>query len=270
MIALFPSYIRRFLILSGVLIGALLLLFFLVPGTNPIVIAIVGVLGVLLFLISQATEANKAHIQLVNILYEQLDTERFLRSYEPLLSKKVRNPNVELTLRLHLSNAYTATGEYAKAEQTLLDASPLTGKNPEKGLLSRFAVISNLCFCKEQEQKTDEAGVYLQQLLDIKKQLEQIQQTKPEKKRLTFNTSFNETCYAFLKDGVANPNALHDLVQKNTTQLERISISLWTARMYIKDNRISEARELLERIVKVGSHLSYGRQAKTLLDSITV
>ncbi|MBQ8092856.1 MAG: hypothetical protein IJ242_04695 [Clostridia bacterium] len=268
MIELFPNLIRRFLILSAVLIVSLTLMTVLVPGSNPVITVVIGIIGIGMFLTSQAAEATRAHTQLVNRLYEQLDAEGFLKSYEPFLRKQPHNKNVLVMIRLHLSNAYTALGRYSDAEHILLDAGTPSDRNPEKALISRFAIVSNLCSCKEQEQKTEDAGAYLKELLSIRDKLDALQQQKPEKKRLVFNTTSNEICYAFLKDGTCDTEALRSIIQNNTSKLERLAISLWIARMYIRENRISEARDLLEKAVKIGSHLSYGQQAQALLDTL--
>ena len=99
-------------------------------------------------------------------------------------------------------------------------------------------------------------------------QLESLQASKPENKRMVFNTELNELCLQYLKDGTADIKALKALVQSNSQQLHRVTISLWIARCYLAQNNRREAEKLLRQIVKLAPSLYPGREAERLLSTL--
>ena len=143
-----------------------------------------------------------------------------------------------------------------------------SGKNEEENLLSRFAVVSNLCYCAEQKNDLDMAKKYMSELLDLKKKLEALQPGKPEKKRMVFSTELNEQCLKFMTTGKADINILKGLVQSNTQQLHRVTISLWIARTYLAENNRREAEKILDQIIKLAPDLYPGKVAQSLLNGL--
>ena len=113
------------------------------------------------------------------------------------------------------------------------------------------------------------AKAYLSRLLTIKKQLEEMQKSKPEKKRMVFSSALNEQCVRFLETGKADVEFLKSHVQANNTQqLHKVTTSLWIARAYLAENNRREAEKLLRRIAELAPHLHPGRCAKELLDQL--
>ena len=265
MLLLFPKYKNRLLLIIGVYVCCLAFLFMLRPGMNMVAFFLIGLFGLLVIFFSQYMHATNLHSQQLNRLYNYLDVEGFLRESEPHLSAKVRSQNLYLMVRLHVSNAYVALGRFDDAIK-LLSSIEIKEDKPEKMLIARFAVVSNLCYCYEQMNDLPSAEKYLSELLTLKKQLEEIQLTKPAKKRMAFNTELNEQCMNFLKTGTADIALLKTQVQQNTTQqLHRITTSLWIARaMLAKQNR-REAENILRQIVKLAPHLYPGKAAAALL-----
>lgn len=265
MIHLFPKLKRRMtVVLAAYLALALILL--LVRSGNPIVTVVLAVLGLVIVVASQLLNATNAHSQLLNRLYNQLDVEGFLREYEPKLQIPLKNQNMRLMVRLHLSNAYCALGRFDDAIRVLSEVTIVEGKSHEETLLSRFAVISNLCYCAEQKNDIPTAREYLDELLKLRKQLESLQEGKPEKQRMAFSTDLNEQCMLLLTTGKADVEKLKAITRQNQNQqLQRITSSLWVARADLAENNRREAESILNQIVKLAPDLYPGQVARQML-----
>ena len=268
MILLFPKYLKRMALICAAYVALVAVLLALNPGRSVALTLVIAAIGLVLVVISQLLNAVNMHSRLLSKLYGELDAEGFLREYEPKLQIKLRNQNMRLMVRLHISNAYCALGRFDDAAALLSSVTlEKTGK-PEEDLLSRFAIVSNLCYCAEQKGDLDTAQRYLNELLALKAQLESLQASKPENKRMVFNTELNELCLQYLKDGTADIKALKALVQSNSQQLHRVTISLWIARCYLAQNNRREAEKLLRQIVKLAPSLYPGREAERLLSTL--
>ena len=268
MIDLFPKQKRRMLIVLGIYLGLAALLLIIGSG-NAIVTAVLAVFGLIIVLAAELTGAANAHSQLLNRLYNQLDVEGFLREYEPKLQLKLKNNNMALMVRLHISNAYCAQGRFNDAMALLSSFEIKESKNHEETLLARFAVISNLCYCAEQKSDVETAQKYLSELLDLRRQLEKLQENKPQKNKMAFSTELNEQCMQYLKTGKADVEKLKAITRQNQSQqLQRITSSLWVARADLAENNRREAQSILEQIVKLAPNLYPGKVAAEMLASL--
>ena len=268
MIDLFPKQKRRMLIVLGIYLGLAALLLIIGSG-NAIVTAVLAVFGLIIVLAAELTGAANAHSQLLNRLYNQLDVEGFLREYEPKLQLKLKNNNMALMVRLHISNAYCAQGRFDDAMALLSSFEIKESKNHEETLLARFAVISNLCYCAEQKSDMETAQKYLSELLDLRRQLEKLQENKPQKNKMAFSTELNEQCMQYLKTGKADVEKLKAITRQNQSQqLQRITSSLWVARADLAENNRREAQSILEQIVKLAPNLYPGKVAAEMLAAL--
>ena len=268
MIDLFPKQKRRMLIVLGIYLGLAALLLIIGSG-NAIVTAVLAVFGLIIVRAAELTGAANAHSQLLNRLYNQLDVEGFLREYEPKLQLKLKNNNMALMVRLHISNAYCAQGRFDDAMALLSSFEIKESKNHEETLLARFAVISNLCYCAEQKSDVETAQKYLSELLDLRRQLEKLQENKPQKNKMVFSTELNEQCMQYLKTGKADVEKLKAITRQNQSQqLQRITSSLWVARADLAENNRREAQSILEQIVKLAPNLYPGKVAAGMLASL--
>ena len=268
MIHLFPKRKKRMLILCACYLALVGVYLALNRTANPVPVLLIAAVGLAIVVISQYLTAFNMHSQLLARLYNQLDAEGFLRDYESKLQLPIKNQNIALTVRLHVSNAYCAQGRFDEAIALLSSFTAKPSKDAEDDLLSRFAIVSNLCYCAEQKNDLPAAKQYMDELLSLKAKLEAMQAAKPEKKRMVFSTELNEQCLSFLSTGKADIEVLQRLVQSNTQQLHRITISLWIARVYLSENNRREAEKLLEQIVKLAPDLYPGRTAAQLLASL--
>lgn len=265
MIHLFPKRQKRMLILCACYLALVGVYLALNRTANPLPVVLIAAVGLVIVVISQYLTAFNMHSQLLARLYNQLDAEGFLRDYEPKLQLPVRNQNIALSVRLHVSNAYCALGRFDEAIALLSSFTVKPTNSPEDDLLSRFAVVSNLCYCAEQKNDLPAARQYMDELLDLKARLEAMQASKPEKKRMVFSTELNEQCLSFLSTGKADIEVLQKLVQSNVQQLHKVTISLWIARVYLSQNNRREAEKLLAQIVKLAPDLYPGKAAAQLL-----
>ena len=268
MIHLFPKRKNRMYLICACYIALVGVYFALNRGVNPIPVLIIALVGLGIVVLSQYLTAFNMHSQLLSRLYDHLNVEGFLRDYEPMLKLPVKSQNIALSVRLHLSNAYCAQGRFDEAMELLSSFSIQPGKNKEEDLLSRFAIVSNLCYCAEQKNDVEGARAYMKELLALRKQLEAMQESKPMKKRMVFNTELNEQCLKYLTDGKADIEALKNLVKNNTQQLHKITISLWVARAELSANNRREAEKILEQIVKLAPDLYPGKKAAQLLSGL--
>lgn len=268
MIHLFPKLKKRMLIIAGAYL-ALAIVLLCVRSGNPIVTVVFAVLGLIIVVASQLLNATNAHSQLLNRLYNQLDVEGFLREYEPKLQIPLKNQNMRLMVRLHLSNAYCALGRFDDAIRILSEVTITEGKNHEETLLSRFAIVSNLCYCAEQKNDIPTAKKYLDELLALRGQLEALQEGKPEKQRMVFSTDLNEQCMLLLTTGKADVEKLKTITRQNQNQqLQRITSSLWVARADLAENNRREAESILNQIVKLAPDLYPRKTAKQMLSEL--
>lgn len=268
MLQLFPIYKKRMLLNVGVWIGFLAVAVILYPQLPLPAVLLVGTVVTLLLIGLQYLHAVGMHNGLLNVLYNELDAERFLARYEPLARVPVKSNRLYLMVRIHLSNAYCALGRFDDAI-ALLEGTEVKADKPENMLLTRFAVASNLCYCALQMNDLGAAQKHLDNLLAIKQELEALQRSLPERKRMVLSTALNEQCMAFLKTGKADIEFLKTQVQAgNNQQLHRVTTSLWIARAYLADNNRREAEKLLRRIVELAPDLYPGKAAQELLDRL--
>ena len=265
MIHLFPAIKKRMTILLIVYMALVFLLGFLGQTSIPVLV-LFSIVGIAVVIISQYSNANKAHELLLSRLYNNMDAEGFIRDYQQMLDYDVKHPNLHMMIRLHLSNAYCALGRFDDAID-LLAAIPFPPqKKEEADLIARYTVASNLCYCALLKKDIPAAERYMDDTEGYKKRLNAIQQTKPEMQRMVFNNILNEQCLRLLKTGKCDAALLRDKVQpQNTQTLHRVTTGLWIARALLAENNRREAEALLEKIAKVAGHLYIGREAKALL-----
>ena len=269
MIHLFPAIKKRMTILLVVYMALVFLLGFL-GQTGLVALVLFSIAGFVAIVISQYSNANKAHEALLAILYNNMDANGFLREYEKMLTYDVKHPNLHMMIRLHVSNAYCALGRFDEAID-LLTAIPFPPqKKEEADLIARYTVASNLCYCALLKKDAAAAERYMVETEGYKKRLEAIQQTKPQMQRMVFNNTLNEQCLRLLKTGKCDAVILRDKVQpQNTQMLHRVTTGLWIARALLAENNRREAEELLERIEKVAGHLFIGQEARALLSGLS-
>lgn len=265
MIHLFPAIKKRMTILLIVYMALVFLLGFLGQTSIPVLV-LFSIVGIAVVIISQYSNANKAHELLLARLYNNMDAEGFIRDYQQMLDYDVKHPNLHMMIRLHLSNAYCALGRFDDAID-LLAAIPFPPqKKEEADLIARYTVASNLCYCALLKKDIPAAERYMDDTEGYKKRLNAIQQTKPEMQRMVFNNILNEQCLRLLKTGKCDAALLRDKVQpQNTQTLHRVTTGLWIARALLAENNRREAEALLEKIAKVAGHLYIGREARALL-----
>ena len=265
MIHLFPAIKKRMTILLIVYMALVFLLGFLGQTSIPVLV-LFSIVGIAVVIISQYSNANKAHELLLARLYNNMDAEGFIRDYQQMLDYDVKHPNLHMMIRLHLSNAYCALGRFDDAID-LLAAIPFPPqKKEEADLIARYTVASNLCYCALLKKDIPAAERYMDDTEGYKKRLNAIQQTKPEMQRMVFNNILNEQCLRLLKTGKCDAALLRDKVQpQNAQTLHRVTTGLWIARALLAENNRREAEALLEKIAKVAGHLYIGHEAKALL-----
>ena len=270
MLALYPKYIRRFLILGVVLVAVIIAVLTMNPAANRVMWIAMGFLGIAAMFVSASTSAAQEHGAELSRLYDKLDAEGFVKDYSRHLDQKKIFEDTDLMVRMHLSNAYAALGAFDKAMEILENYVPKKKKkNEEAELLNRFAVVSNLCYCAEQQKNIEKAKDYLTELLELRQKLDAIQEKKPMNKRMAFNTELNEQCMQWLETGKADVEILkHDVMAVNKQMLPKITTSLWIARAYLSDNQRREAEKLLKRIVELAPNLYPGREAAKLLETL--
>ena len=268
MIHLFPKFKNRMLLICACYLVLVGLYVKLNPGQHPLIPLAIAVVGVLVVVVSQSLNAANAHAQMLSRLYNHMNVDGFLKSYLPFLDLKLKNQSLALMVRLHVSNAYCAQGRFDEAEALLNSITIVPGKKHEDDLLSKFAIVSNLCYCAEQKEDLEKAQKYMEELLALKAELEALQTTKPEKKKMVFNTELNAQCLKLMTTGKADIDALKTLVQNNGQQLHRVTISLWVARAYLAENNRREAEKLLEQIIKLAPDLYPGKAAQSILNGL--
>lgn len=268
MYSLFPKHRPRLIFNLSIFWAMLIALLLINPAINRTFVLILAVVGSAAIFFAQYMRVANLHTAMLSRLYNQLDVEGFLKEYEPFLQVPLKNQNLYLMVRLHVSNAYCAQGRFDDAI-ALLSSVTYREDKEEKLLLGKFSVTSNLCYCYEQKGDKEQSRRYLNELRELKAKLDALQQKKPEKQRMVFNIALNEQCMQFLETGEMDVDVLKTQVQAaNTQQLHRVTTSLWIARAYLARHERREAEKLLERIVTLAPGIYPGRAAKALLDEL--
>lgn len=228
MLTLFPKFKKRLILFEVLYIALMVVLYILKPGANSIAMLLMLLVGALLIAAAQYINAVNAHNRQLNRLYNQLDVEGFLKEYEPHLKQNPSNPNLYTMIRMHISNAYAAQGRFEDAMKLLSSIQVKEGKKPEQALIQRYTITSQSLLLRRTDGRYSRGKKYLDELHRLKKQLEDIQETKPMKQRMAFSSELNDQCMALLTTGKADIEKLKTQVQQNNTQqLHRVTTSLW-------------------------------------------
>ena len=268
MLALYPKLFRKYVLLSVILAAGVAAVLILRQEASKGLWIVLGILGLFALLVSMSQQAMREHEKELKRLYNEMDAEGFAKDYAVHLTQKLWSSDTELMIRMHLSNAYIATGEFNRAREILNYTQPERRKKKEVLLFNRFALGSNLCFLEEEEGNVKEARRRYDELLKLRKELEEIQLTKPENKRAEFSTELTELCLRLLETGKTDTEALKAQVRASQRMLQKVTVSLWAARACLADNQRKEAEKLLHRIVELAPNLYPGREAKKILESL--
>ena len=268
MLALYPKLFRRYVLLSVLLAAGAAAVALFVPGVSVGFWILMGALGLFALLVSMSQQAMREHEKELSRLYNDMDAEGFARDYRIHLEQKLWSTDTEVMIRMHLSNAYIALGEFDHARKMLNYVQPAGRKKKETLLFNRFAMESNLCFVEEEEGNAEEARRRYDALMQLRQQLEEIQSAKPENRRAEFSTELTELCLRLLETGKTDAEALKRQVRASSRRLQKVTVSLWAARACLADGQREEAEKLLRRIVELAPRLHPGREAKKLLESL--
>ena len=268
MLALYPKLFKKYVLFSALLIAGVAAVLILRPEASRPAWILMGVLGLFALLVSMSQQAMREHEKELKRLYNEMDAAGFAKDYEPHLSQKFWSSDTEVMVRMHLSNAYIALGEFQKAREVLNYTQPEGKKKKETLLFNRFAIASNLCFVEEVEGNVREARRRYDELIGIRKELEELQLAKPENKRAEFSTELTELCLRLLETGKTDAEALKSQVRASGRMLQKVTVSLWAARACLAERQRKEAEKLLRRIVELAPELYPGREAKKLLASL--
>ena len=153
MIVLYP-----FVVVMGLLCEAAVLvlgsMLHTTLGLNlGITVAILAVATLITFA-GTMLSATGMHQKQLNILLRDMDPERFISVYEPLLKKAGKRPNVQLTMLAYLSTAYANLGQYEKALELLDEAPSVKEQVRADGLL-----LGNRCLIYIQMNQLDKAEI---------------------------------------------------------------------------------------------------------------
>ena len=126
--------------------------------STGITVAILAVATLITFA-GTMISATGMHQKQLNILLRDMDPERFIAVYEPLLKKARKRPNVQLTMLAYLSTAYANLGQYEKALELLDEAPSVKEQVRADGLL-----LGNRCLIYIQMNQLDKAADCLTRL----------------------------------------------------------------------------------------------------------
>ncbi len=269
MLSLFTRVARACVIVCAVYVALALGIFFISGTLNLLLFSLLILIGLIFILARFNRYANRKHERLLGRLYNELDVTGFLREYEPFLQKKLRDAELYLLIRLHLSNAYCALGRFDDATK-LLESVDVRAKKPEQAAIARFSVLSNLCYSYELQGDIPKSEETLGRLREAQRELEALQESKPENRRMFYSTATNEECLHVLKGEPADIDALKEQARLNQGRvLSSLTALLWVARALLAADRRREAVELFEQIARLAPHLYPGKSAKAALDALT-
>ena len=275
MLALYPKLFRRYVLFSILLAFGVVFVLLYSPGASPMIWIPVGILGLFALLVTMSQKAMQRHSQELRKLYAEMDAEGFVRDYSQHLSQKLWTGDTALMVRMHLSNAYMALGDFDAAErmldlpeETFVKKGKPSPKKEEQALTNRYAAESNLCFCELQRGDAAAARARYDRLRAMQTRLEAMQETKPEAKRMLFSSELNALCLRLLEEGKTDVDALKEQVRGASQVLQKVTVSLWVAKALLAEDRRREGEELLQRVANLASAIYPGKEAVRILSGL--
>ena len=257
MIRLFSNAVRFFVIALAATV--VLTVFFLFGSPNPAFSVFIVIAGVWVSWFGALYIAVGANQKLLAILYNEMRPDEFIERYTPLLSRCRKGSTWEAVLRAHIGNAYAAKGEFNGALEWF------TGGSGTPVNLAMQAQDRGGCDLWKGDLPAAEREIaalkgLLPQIRNQHRRMENELACKLLEVRLRFREdgTLNEKDTAFLRQESAVTNK----------PLHKAALRLELARVYLAQNQMYLARDLLQNIVEDGGDIWCRREAEAILSGL--
>lgn len=267
MVAYFRKQNNLFMLLGAVLgLVAAILFFDQMTGAIPgyfkmFFILLPAIFGVILGRICAGVWANRKLREYNALLYTQVEPERFLEVFTPVVNKTPKDNIAYVDGSNKLAYAHEALGQF---DEAMAWVAPLKPEELKNHALGGMAIT-----CNQQmrllllQEKTDEAREVLQQLRNI---AEAAMERAPS---LGKNTSecvrLYENWLAVLDGQPADETYLLEEIQLSQNRIHKSEIQLLLARAYENRGDQLQADELRMEVLTTGKGLWAERKARELL-----
>lgn len=254
MIHLYP-----FIIVTGLLCEAAVVLMtglLMSLGLPAVWAAALFVLATVVTFAGAVMSAVGMHQKQVNILVQELDPQRFIQVYEPLLPKAAKQPAQALTMHAYLSTAYANLGQFDRALQ-LLDACPAV--QPADRPRAEALLLGNRCLILFQQGKTKQA-------LDCLTRLEsRIKADRALGEDVELSARLLRARADALKGWAGDLERMRRVAAGAQPPFYAAANQELLGRMLLAAGKPDEARAALERAAAFGDTIWAGREAARLL-----
>lgn len=201
--------------------------------------------------------AQKRLKRIIDIMTEECDPYKFIEQILPLAQQKNRQ-NIKALLLTNLAAGYINAGDTVQAKTVLSDITKICTNNP--------IVRANICNLWAVLSINEDNTVGIPSMLaDLLKYSNQIRQ---KKLKYTVLSSYNNLTarYNLLSGKTDGVEQVFKLQLENSTHLlEKNSAHYNLATLYIKQNRIEEAKQALQFVIANGNKLHLVTEAKEML-----
>lgn len=246
MIFYFKKSRKAFIIWSIILmvIGYMILpLFFKNYSSILIIYILVPVISMYISLYIGKLMSYKIFQEILLLLYEKLEVERFIIEVESMLQARISKKERCLLIQ-HLSNGYIAAGDFNKAKNILMDYMPIAEK---LGAGKEFSsnIISAMIQNKETKQATNA-------IWDLKKAVS-FEKDKDKKLRLQKTLAYQQACLETIKGS----NKYKDVLEKDfitsKSILHKLNVSRYLIELYKADGNEEKRKKIVDYIKENGN-----------------
>jgi len=246
MIFYFKKSRKAFIIWSIILmvIGYMVLpLFFKNYSSIQIIYILVPVISVYISLYIGKLMSYKIFQEILLLLYEKLEVERFIIEVESMLQAKISKKERCLLIQ-HLSNGYIAAGEFNKAKNILKDYMPIAEK---LGAGKEFS--SNIISAMIQNKETKQATIAIS---DLKKSVS-YEKDKDKKLRLQKTLAYQQACLETIKGSNKYQGVLEKDFISSKSILHKLNVSGYLIELYKADRNEEKQKKIVDYIKENGN-----------------
>ena len=217
-----------------------------------------AVLVVVLGYLYASAQALRMHSQILSYYYTQLKPKDFAEGYTLLLKDALLRPNVRFSMLSNLASAYTAAGDYEKAEAVLDEAAALPVAARPKPQAMLVGSRCNLCCAQGRADGARTAYAKLEEYSHTGTIVPQ-------------NVLGQYRVRLALLEGTAAESDI-DLVRETMkhagSELQRTNMKFLLGRLYAALDQPEFARPYLAEVSECGDQMVIASQAKCLLETI--
>jgi len=197
--------------------------------------------------------------KILKILTEECNPQKFIDTYSKTASKG-SNVEIQNFIKIQLSTGYIASGELDKGKEKLDSVKEFSEKITDSQ--NKIMYYNNLFSYFLQKKDIDNAE------MNLAKMLESIQNSHKKLNRNTYMNLYNGKSYRLnieknIFDGA--DNFFENTFKMDNDEYGRVSYKFILGKIYLHYNKLPEAKEAFEYVIKNGNSLYIVTEAKEIL-----